>query len=189
MDKQALINGLTSLTKTTIPSFMTMDETPVATVALLHEITYCKTDDSLAFRAAWVLEYVVAHHPDQFLPIFDDFITRLPEQENPSCQRHFTKILMYITDPKTAGAYRDAWEKVDRPCVVETVFGWLIDAETPVAVQVNCMDILFNMSREFDWITEELEQQIRFLMRGGSAAVQSRGRKLLNKLKKIKNAS
>lgn len=155
-------------------------------LSLLHELCYDKRDDSVAFRAAWILEYIATHCPTRFTAVFSGFMARLSEQRNPSCQRHFTKILMLITSGKAPEPYRDAYAGIDREQAVETVFSWLIDPGTPVAVQVNCMDILFNMSGEFAWISEELKQQIDFFLRDGSHAVQSRGRKILDKLRKIR---
>src|SRR5690606_7339623 len=119
-----------------------------------------------------VLEYIATRAPQRFLPVFTEFMTRLPGQQNPSCQRHFTKILMVITGPKAPPAYQEAYAAADREQLVETVFGWLINPQTPVAVQVNCMDILFNLTAEFGWIGEELQNQVEFLLRDGSAALQ-----------------
>lgn len=154
-----------------------------------HELCYDQQDVSFAFRAAWILEYIATHYPQRFMPIFTEFLFKMPSQQNPSCQRHFTKILMIITHPKAPDCFRDTYLRVDREHVVETVFGWLIDTRTPVAVQVNCMDVLFNMCAEFPWIAEELKQQIQFFLRDGSAAMQSRGKKILAKLTKIKTVS
>jgi hypothetical protein len=38
------------------------------------------------------------------------------------------------------------------------------------------------MRHRYPWIAEELANQIRYLMRNGTAAIQSRGRKLLLQL-------
>lgn len=152
-------------------------------VDILHDLCYDGGQHSVAFRAAWVLEHVATYHPHLFLPIFQAFMARLPEQRNFSCQRHFTKILMIVTDPRSPQFYRQALRDTDRERLVEIVFGWLIDSNTPVAVQVNCMDILFNMIPEFEWIASELQSQIEFLLRDGSAAMQSRGKKIQKKLK------
>lgn len=71
---------------------------------------------------------------------------------------------------------------------MEVVFGWLIDPDTPVAVQVNCLDILLNLCSHADWIAEELGTQTRHLLRRGSAAMQSRGKRVLAKLKELRTA-
>lgn len=184
MDKQTLSTRLTVSTtnKVILPDLVALGGDSHVSATQLHELCYNERNSRLAFRAAWVLEYIAAHHPDRFMPVFGEFVARFPLQQNQSCQRHFTKILMEITQPKAPESYRQAFMQVDRELLVETVFGWLIDTRTPVAVQANCIEILCYLSVEFDWIKDELVPQIRFLMRDGSAAIQSRGRKILHQL-------
>lgn len=186
MDQQTLINRLPAVAKIKVPALVALAEDSTIPVTLLHDICFHKENNSIAFYAAYVLEHIATNHHERFMPVFDTFISRLPEQHNFSCQRHFTKILMLITHPKTSEHYRDAYAHIDREQLVETVFGWLIDPRTPVAVQVNCMDILLNMSREFHWVRDELKHQVEFLLRDGSAALQSRGKKVLARLRRSK---
>ncbi len=176
----------TVVTKIKVPELIALGANPAVSSESLLDICYDEKNDAVAFRAAWVLEYIATHYPDRFIPVFDAFLLRLPSQRNLSCQRHFTKILMIVTHPKAPLLYRKAYEAVDRLSLVETVFGWLIDPRTPVAVQVNCLDILYNMNDEFEWIKEELKQQTEFLLRDGSAAMQSRGKNVLKKLSRLK---
>jgi uncharacterized membrane protein required for colicin V production len=58
----------------------------------------------------------------------------------------------------------------------------MIDPKVLIAVKVFASEALFNMRRRYLWITEELTNQIRFLMRDGTAAIQSSGKKLLKTL-------
>jgi|GEM_PF-5252458 hypothetical protein len=44
-------------------------------------------------------------------------------------------------------------------------------------------DILLYFSKGHHWIQDELHSQVQFLLRDGSAAVQSRGKRILKKLK------
>ncbi len=176
-----------TLTKTKAHELAALAADGTLPVTPLHNLCYYQEKESIAFRAAWVLEHIALHNPNRFMPVFHDFIHRLPDQKNRSCQRHFTKILMQITHPKAPSFFQDAYREIDREALVETVFGWLIDPDTPIAVQVNCMDILFYMSKEFDWIADELENQIEFFMRDGSPAMQGRGKKILEKLRKSKS--
>jgi hypothetical protein len=66
--------------------------------------------------------------------------------------------------------------------VVEQLFDWMIDPKVLIAVKVFASEALFNVRSRYPWITEELINQIRFLMQDGTAAIQSRGKKLLAKL-------
>ncbi|WP_028296128.1 hypothetical protein [Olivibacter sitiensis] len=142
--------------------------------------------DVLAFRAAWILEQIDSLYPEQFSLIFFRFIQRMPEQVNESCQRHFTKILMNYTHAKAPAVRQVPYSRLtvaQREKLVECQFDWLVDPDTPVAVRVNVMDILYNMSGEFPWIKEELAPQIEFFLRDGSAAMQSRGKRLLKRMR------
>lgn len=188
MNKQALIDGLLASKANEIrnPGLSMLGDNPHLLVTELHELCYDATHPQLAFRAAWLLEYIAVHHPDRFLPVADIFFARLAGQNNRSCQRHFTNILIRLTHPKAIEGYRKAMLQADREQLVETVFNWFIDPQTPVAVQANCMDVLLNMSGEFGWIKDELRQQIEFLLRDGSAAIQSRGKKVLAALGRLK---
>lgn len=186
-DKQALINRLPTVAMTKVPALTALSDDPTIPVGLLHEVCYDRKHTTSAFYAAYVLEQVATRYPERFVPVFDTFVLRLPELCNFSCQRHFTKILMLITHPKAPAVYRAAYGYIDREQLVETVFGWLIDPDTPVAVQANCMDVLLNMSDEFEWVRDELKQQIEFLLRDGSPAIQSRGKNVLQKLTRLRN--
>ncbi len=188
MDTQTLVNGLlaSKANQTRNPGLSMLGNDPQVPVTELHELCYDTASPQLAFRAAWLLEYIAAHHPDRFMPVCYLFLDRLASQRNRSCQRHFTNILRRLTHPKANHEYRHALQSADREQLVETVFSWFIDTQTPVAVQANCMDVLFHMSSEFGWIKDELMQQIEFLLRDGSPAIQSRGKKILEKLAKIK---
>lgn len=189
MEKQAIIRRFdTTFGKTMIAELIALAEDPAIPAAQLLELCYDRSNAQIAFRAAWILEYLAVHDESRLLPVLPAFLVRLPEQENRSCQRHFTKILMWITDPKTPESYREFLRTADKDSLVEVVFGWLIDPDTPVAVQVNCLDILFHLCSHADWIAEELETQTRHLLQNGSAAMQSRGKRVLKKLKRVRTA-
>ncbi|MBC8054913.1 MAG: hypothetical protein H7Y13_17780 [Sphingobacteriaceae bacterium] len=133
----------------------------------------------VAFRAAWVLEHSLIFNQGLPTSMLQRFLELYPKQKNRSCQRHYTKILMFYSTKDRVNSLTQ-YELTD---VVETTFEWLIDPETPVAVKVNCMDILFNLRNQYDWISDELKDQIIFHLRDGSAAMQSRGKRLLKYMK------
>lgn|GEM_PF-566153 len=167
-------------------SLATLATDTTVSMTTLHEQCYDQKNPTLAFRASWVLEQVAYQDPERFLSIFEAFASRTAEQTNPSCQRHFTKIWMYLTAPRIPVPYQEAYRNVNRAALAETIFSWLIRPKTPVAVQVNCLDILYNLIGEYDWIKDELTHYIEFLMRDGSAALQSRGKKILQKIRRLK---
>ena len=153
-----------------------------SSVSTLIEITL-HTRKEIAFRAAWLLEMVFDRYPSEFVPHVNHFIRVYAVQEKQSCLRHYTKILMSLTSGK-AGAGLPALDDV-----LEVTFKWLIDPETAVAVRVNCMDILFNIRGNYDWLAEELEAQVHLYLKTGSAAMQSRGNKILDKLRSKRRQS
>jgi len=150
----------------------------------LLDISFDK-QGTLAFRASWMLEHIASCFPDRFRPLVPKFIKGLPSQDNKSCQRHYTKILMCLFNTAPGNPYEDIVTGYKyREDLVDVVFHWYIDSLAPVAVKANCMDVLFYLSGEFDWISEELSMQIESDMRTGSAAIQHRGKKILEKLKR-----
>lgn len=188
MDRQTLQNRLlgSKANQTRIADLRVLGEDPLVPMVELHNLCYESGYPKLAFRAAWLLEYITVHHSGRFTSIAGTFLNRLASQENPSCQRHFTNILRVLTHSKAPAPYRNVLLSADREQLVETVFNWFIDPHTPVAVQANCMDVLLYMSSEFEWIRDELKLQIEFLLRDGSPAIQSRGKKVLAKLKRFR---
>jgi len=138
--------------------------------------------NEIAFRASWVLEQFLYCRWEDLISLIPEFITGYLIQKNPSCQRHFTKIMMYLTE---AGSQKEIKPLLNeyQEQIIEITFDWLIDPQTPVAVQVNCMDILLHFGKEQAWINEELRSQVQFMLKDGSAAVQSRGKLILKKLK------
>lgn len=153
----------------------------------LLELCYHQ-DKQIAFRASWILEFVENSHPEKFIPFLYDFLKKLPLQKNQSCQRHFTKILIHFTKPQAKMIREVTFKQVPvelKEQLVETLFEWLIAPGIPVAVQVNCMEVLCYMIPLYPWIKDELADQIDFYMKDGSAAMQSRGKKILEQMRNI----
>lgn len=189
MDKQDLLQRFEpTFGKTMIAELTALASDPDIPTERLLALCYDRSNAQIAFRSAWALEHIAVHSAERLLPILPAFVAGLSRQENRSCQRHFTKILMWITAPKAPQPYREFMQTADKDLLVEVVFGWLIDPDTPVAVQANCLDILLQLCSHAEWIAEELERQTRHLLRDGSAAMQSRGKRVLEKLKRLRNA-
>jgi len=147
-------------------------------ITTLIDSTFHK-DQTCAFRAAWILENVFELDIELLKQHVFYFLDRYPYQQNLSCRRHFSKILMLALSQKSIkNSLKDYnWEPV-----VEATFEWLTSKDGPVAVQVNCLDILYHLRHIDTWIVEELEAQIVFLLKDGSAAMQSRGKRVLKKI-------
>jgi hypothetical protein len=148
----------------------------------LIDITFNENKD-IAFRAAWLLENIYLQEPDLYLNDLRYLLKRFPEVNYPSCQRHYAKIMMHITSSKAPAGIQMQLPETDLNPIIERLFDWMIDPQIKIAVKVFASEALFNMRNNYAWIAEELANQIHFLMRDGTAAIQSRGRKILKQLK------
>jgi hypothetical protein len=148
----------------------------------LIELTFNPNRD-VAFRAAWILENMFLQSPERYLDNLDTIILRLPDVEHESCQRHFVKILMHITGKKTSIPIRRKLEQTNLEPIVEQCFEWMIDPDVKIAVKCFSSEVLFNLRRRYDWIAEELANQLQFLMRDGGPGIQARGKRLLKELR------
>ena len=155
-------------------------------LADLIDLTFHPVDE-IAFRAAWLLELTFTISPLAYPDDIAYLIKRFPEVTNDSCRRHFSKILISITRPKTPALIANKVRESDLEPVVETLFDWLIAPEGKIAVKVFSSDLLLQLSGRYPWIKDELNEQVKFMMRDGSAGIQARGRKILKALEKEKH--
>ncbi|MFB9844905.1 hypothetical protein [Mucilaginibacter ginsenosidivorans] len=147
----------------------------------LIDITFSENRD-IAFRAAWLLENLFLQKPAAYIDEIEYLVSRIKDVKHPSCKRHYAKIMMHVTAAKAPEAIRKKLEAIDLEPVVEQFFDWLIDAKVLVAVKVFAVGALFNVRSRYPWMAGELKDQIQFMLRDGTAAMQSRGRKLLAQL-------
>lgn len=147
----------------------------------LIELTF-DANQQIGFRAAWILENLLLKNEMLILENLNELILCLPQVFNPSCQRHYVKIWMYLTSPKTNSVIKSKIEKADLKPIVETCFDWLIDPKVAIAVKCFCCEILFNLRNHYDWIADELARELEFLMKDGSPGIQSKGKRILKAL-------
>lgn len=147
------------------------------TVSALLAYSYYP-DNQVAFRAAWLLEHVCIKQPALIYSIYDAFISRLAEQKHWGSIRSYTKIAMLATDKKIAVPHSSDQEEI----LIEHCFNWLINPKCPVAVVVNCLDILFNLRNKNPWIEYELKAQIQHLLKNPTPALASRAKRIWKKL-------
>ncbi|MEB0260387.1 MULTISPECIES: hypothetical protein [unclassified Mucilaginibacter] len=137
------------------------------------------TNKQIGFHAAWLLDTMMLTHPERYIEHLEYFAKRMADVTNESCKRHYARIMMHLTMPDAPATIRQKLAAIDMEDVVEKCFDWLIDPKVKVAVKVFAADTLFNLHRRYDWIKEELANQMQFIMRTGGPAIQSRGKKLL----------
>lgn len=141
------------------------------------------TNKDIAFRSAWILENTFFKDQALYENDLEYLLSRIKDVKYASCQRHYAKILSHLTQHKTIPSIKNKIQNIDMEPIVEKCFDWMIDPKVKVAVKVFAADVLFNLHNRYSWIAEELANQIKFLMRNGSPAIQSRGKKLLAGLK------
>jgi len=136
-------------------------------------------DKNIAFRAAWILENLFLKSPRLYSQDLPYLIARIKDVKHASCQRHYAKIIMHVTSKKDPAEIQKIMQEIDLEPVVEQCFDWMIDTNVKIAVKVFSSEALFNLKDRYPWIKDELANEIRFLMRNGTAGIQVRGRKLL----------
>lgn len=147
----------------------------------LIQITY-HNEEAIAFRAAWIMENLYLQQPEIYVSHLADILNAMPAIKWPGVKRHYAKIVMSATSPKAPKAIKDKLAQLDMEPVIEQLFDWIIDDKVKIAVKVSSAEALYNMRQQHDWIKDELRNQLEFLMRDGSAAIQARGKKLLKGL-------
>lgn len=147
------------------------------------EISFHKKKE-IAFRAAWMLEYIMTHKPALFIPHIADLLERLPNQRNPSGMRHYTKIISLLTAKNADPEYKKAIKYIDFEPIIEVLFTWLVEPGVLVATKVHCMQSLANLAPAHDWIKDELLQTIDHLTDIESIAFFARAKMVKKQLKR-----
>lgn len=150
----------------------------------LIDLTFHK-DQKIGFRAAWILEQVYTQRQPYFLSGMSYFLQKFPSQDNLSAQRHFAKILALITSNKASAPIKKIINNYDTDLLVDTVFGWLIDEDIPVAIKSHCLNVLANLSIKHPWIKEELLKTINFLIDRESIGFHAKAKQVKKQLAKI----
>jgi len=140
----------------------------------------------IAFRAAWMLEYIMINRPAQFSPFIPKLLELLPAQKNPSAMRHYTKIIALLTARNADPVYKELSKTLDFDPVIEVLFTWLVDTEMLVATKVHCMQSLANLVPRYVWIKDDLLETIDYLTDIETIAFFARAKQVRQQLKKFK---
>jgi hypothetical protein len=149
----------------------------------LIDLTF-HADKTLGFRAMWLLDSVMLSDIARYSANLKYFLSRIKEVNNESCKRHYARIMMFMTAPNAPDTVKAVLEEIDLEDTVEQFFDWVIHPKVKPAVKIFAADALFNLSERYDWIAEELGNQMEFLMRSSGPAIQVRGKRLLAELAK-----
>lgn len=138
-------------------------------------LDFSVTDDKkLAFRSSWILSKVCDKYPELIDPYLPDIITRFNDFDNESVQRSFLRIisLKEITaiDMKYHGI------------LAEYCFGRLRSGAAAIAIKAYSMEILFNLTKVYPELANELVPAIQILTEDGSAGILARSTYILKKI-------
>lgn len=125
------------------------------------------------WRAAWMVDKIHEKHPEmieKYLPEMIDFVM---QTKNTGKKRHLLKLISLFEIPEASLGI-----------LLNFCIDVFTDAREPVAVRVHAMQVLFNIAqKEPDFageLTELIENELDL---HGSAGMNSRGKKLLAKLR------
>ncbi|NQD70086.1 hypothetical protein HP439_05055 [Sphingobacterium shayense] len=142
-------------------------------------LQYSLSDDPLvSFRAGWLLEHIIIKQPSIIPTIYVQYIDTMENQRNWSAIRSLTKIAMLASK----GKYVISHTQVQRERLIEVCFSWVIDPKCPVAVTVNCLDIIANFSDSAAWIKDELRAQIDYLLVNATPSLVARSKRILKRI-------
>jgi hypothetical protein len=124
-------------------------------------------------RAMWIFELMCTENDTIFNQYLDKLAAFFPNSNNEAVNRMIGKLLML----------KDVPEKYEGE-VLNTAFERLVDKKLPIAVRVNCMQIVFNLSKKYPEIEFELRGIIENEIAHGMPAFKNRGGKILQQLNK-----
>jgi hypothetical protein len=154
-------------------------------IDVLLRVSFHKRKE-VAFRAAWMLEYIMINSPAVFSPYLTRFLELLPMLKNASVMRHYCKIIALLTAGNADPVYKTIARDLEFEAVTEVLFTWLVETNIPVAVKVHCMQALANLAPRYDWIKDDLMETIDYLTDVESIAFFARAKQIRKQLMKLK---
>jgi len=172
--KDGLANALLENSALDLYAHILKEYTVEDLLALCHQTAHYR----LAFRAAWTLEHVLLKDKVLLSRYTPEVIELYLITDNDSSLRSISKLIMQLL--KTSLASFTPQHQED---ILSKTFRLIEKEDCPVALLVNCWDILYVLSKQYDWITQELQLYILFhLEKNPTPASKSRGNRILNRL-------
>lgn len=150
----------------------------------LLQLSVYASQERIVFRASWALEHILLNDHPLLLKQQDTIISNYLQIDNWSSLRSYTKLLMKLLEFNNTN--KTTISTTASEAILEKTFAIVDNIACPIAVKVNAFDILFLQCRSYKWLANELKLQITFaLEKDDSAALKSRGKRLLEKLERI----
>jgi hypothetical protein len=146
--------------------------------------TCFQIDETISFKAAWVLELVCIQKPQLLYPHLELFISGLPKVYKHQAVRPLAKIcevLLTLYYKNHHLPTRTFLTKSHREQLTEICFDWLISSQK-VAAKAYAMQCLFLLGRDFNWVHPELKIILEKDFSSEQLAFKARARHILKKL-------
>ena len=126
----------------------------------------------IAQRAAWSVSWGAQKHPELVKPYIKDLVAQLPRKDvHDAVIRNSVRILQQIEIPEELHGE-----------LMNNCFGFIESPSTPSAIKAFSLTTLFNLSRNYPEIKQELKLLIEENWNNETAAFRSRGKHILKAL-------
>src|SRR5690606_32158854 len=104
-----------------------------------------QADYRLAFRAAWTLEHILLHNPVLLRIHHSEVIDLYCSTDNESSLRSISKLVMHLLSMPSIQLTEDRKEQI-----INTTYPLIEKDDCPIALLVNCWDILYQLSTAYE---------------------------------------
>lgn len=146
----------------------------------LLEIVF-NEDDTISYKAAWVLELVCLERLDLLYGYLNLFSKNISKLRMDSAIRPVAKICMLLLEVyyhKPSGELKDQLTQRHKERIMETCFTWMI-TEQKVATKAFSMSSLYLLGTEFKWVHPELKGLLERDYQSQTAGYKSKAKKIL----------
>lgn len=127
--------------------------------------------DPLKWRSAWVFEEICLTQPSVLSFYLREIAGVFPKLEHVPSRRMLGHLLAESVIPEEFEGE-----------VLDAALKWLQDPEQPIAVRVQCMSIVYNLSKKYPELQQELKAILLYWYNTGSAGFKNRASKILARI-------
>ena len=134
-----------------------------------------KSNEKIAWRAAWVLDHLNMHRPEVTHPYLPELLQILKETDFNGVRRSLLKIII-----NSSSKINEDGELLD------LCFQWTISPAIPIAVRAHGMQYIYNLLPKYPELENEFIISLEATREDASKGIQSKARKILSALRKTK---
>jgi hypothetical protein len=137
---------------------------------------FFKDEYRLTQHAAWPMSYCIRNHPFLARPYLKKFIDRLSDRDShPASRRNIIRLFQFVEIPKRLQGK-----------LMDICFQFVSNPDEAIAVKAFSLRVLENLSSIYPEILYELKSIIQARWMYESPAFRSRGKKILQKVERIR---